>query len=432
MVSARSARAAQSPPFISREVPRPSIPLLRIHHLWGFVLLVTLCGCGSTWSPETLIEDLRVIGVRADPAEIKPGESAAITALVFDPSRPGKATTVFWVGCDPDPFNLGRSACSDPVALQDPTALIGAATLPPGVKFIGLNEHATYAVDKNLFQVLAADDPRRQTGTVGQILAISIGAETTGVPTNDELAALFARVKSKEVQAVITLFRVRVSESPSRNQNPVISTFSVAGELQFPGAHVQLGAAEARTVAIDATEDSFESFILDTPTGPKPTVEHLTSAWYSTSGRFNYERIALRGAVPGIFTAPGSPDNPTDVVPLRRNGTLYAVLRDSRGGQTWADYPFFICDTFLEGPILTAVHSPATRADPVVIEGRSLENVLDVIVGGVALENGAFNALTGSWEALVPNSLLGGSYPVRLHGKECRRGETAFTLTIPN
>lgn len=393
--------------------------------------VLLLCACGETWAPETLIEDLRVIGMRAEPAEIKPGESATLTALVLDPSRPGKRSTVLWLGCDPDPFNLGRSACSDPVALQDPAALLGNLDggLPPGVKFIGLNESAAYGADPELFHALDAGDPRRITGTVGQVLAIVIGKETTGIPGRDELAALLR--PDAGVQSVIALFRIKVSEAATRNANPVISNFLVEGEPQFPGARTQLMPAEKVFVAVDAPESSFEPYVQSTPTGDVAKVEQLTSAWYSTSGRFNYNRIALRGEVKGIFTAPGAVENPTDPVPENRTGTFYVVMRDTRGGQSWADFPYFICDATLPAPKIAAVHSPATRGDVVVIEGQNLGSLLDVVIGGVALQQGVVNPSSSNWEGLAPATLDAGTYVVRVHGKECSRGETAFTLTLP-
>ena len=81
---------------------------------------VVLSACGTDFRPESLIENMRLIGVRVSPAELHPGETGRIDALVLDPSRPGQATTVVWLGCDPDPFNQNRGACSDPAVLQDP------------------------------------------------------------------------------------------------------------------------------------------------------------------------------------------------------------------------------------------------------------------------------------------------------------------------
>ena len=45
-----------------------------------------------------------------------------------------------------------------------------------------------------------------------------------------------------------------------------------------------------------------------------------------------------------IFTAPGSTADP---VPERRTGILYTVFRDTRGGQSWREWPFFVCDDSL-------------------------------------------------------------------------------------
>jgi hypothetical protein len=403
-----------------------------------FALL--LVGCGEEWSPESLVEDLRVIGMRAEPAEIKPGETAALSALMLDPSRPGKLNTVLWLGCDPDPFNLGRSACSDPTALQDPSAFAGGAQLPMGVHVIGLNNNAAFSADKNLFRALEQADPRRMSGTVGQVLSIAVAEESPLAPTAEETAALFERVKNKEVKSVISLFRIRISEAPERNHNPKISRFLVAGEPQFPGARTQLFPGEQVTVEVQAPDcagqdagcqSSFEPYVEQTPTGDEARIERINSSWYSTAGRFSVNRVALGSEVKAVFTAPGSAEFPKDPVPERRTGSFLFVLRDSRGGQDWAQAPFFVCDSALPAPAVSAVRSPAARGSPVGVEGKELASLLDVVVGGIALEKGSVNPLTGNWEALVPASLAAGTYPVRVHGKDCSRVDTAFTLTVP-
>ena len=399
----------------------------------GFLLaIVLLSACGEAWSPESIIEDLRVIGMKAEPAELKPGESASLSALIIDPSRPGAKNTVVWLGCAPDPFNLGRSACSDPAVLQDPSALVTGGTLPPGVRFIGLNNNASYPADKDVFSLLPADDSRRLTGTVGQVLAIALAEETLGIPSMTELTALFGRVKNKEVKAVITLFRIRVSEAPTRNTNPTISGFKVAGELQLPGIRTRVSPAQKLEVGLEAPDESFEPYVEVTPTTTEDKLEKLTSAWYSTSGRFKTLRVALRTDVHQEFTVAGDPEFPLDVVPNKRTGTFYVVMRDTRGGQDWLEQPFWICDITEPEAMITAVKSPAVRGELVIIEGTQLEGLLDVEVGGVGLTRGAFNAATGSWEALIPPTLAPGSHPMTFHRKNCRPiAGTSFMLTVP-
>ena len=369
--------------------------------------------------------------MKAEPAELKPGESASLSALIIDPSRPGAKNTVLWIGCDPDPFNLGRSACSDPAVLVNPAKLISGGELPPGVKLIGLDDFATYAAAKDVFRLLAADDSRRQTGTVGQVLAIALAQETSGTPTMSELAALFERVKNKEIKAVITLFRIRVSEAPTRNTNPKISGFRVAGELQLPGVRTRVFSAQKVEVGLEAPDEAFEPYVEVTPTATEQKVERLTSAWYSTSGRFNTLRVALRSEVKGAYTAAGDPEFPLDVVPPARTGTFYVVMRDTRGGQDWIQQPFWICDPAQPDPLVTAVRSPSTRTDLVILEGTHLEGVLDVEAGGLGLIKGAVNPGTGNWEGLIPQALTTGAYPVKIHGKNCRLSDPALTLSVP-
>jgi len=393
--------------------------------------LLALTGCAEAWSPESIIEDLRVIGMQADPAELKPGESASLSALILDPSRPGQKNTVLWIGCDPDPFNLGRSACSDPAVLQNPASLVSGGKLPNGVHFIGLDNAATYATSAELFSQLAATDTRRQTGTVGQVLAIAIAQETTGVPTMEEAAALFDKVAKKEVKAVITLFRIKVSESATRNTNPVISAFLFDGKPVKPNLPAMISAAGKREVLLEAPEGSFEPYVETTPTAMEEKVERLTSAWYSTSGRFNNLRVALRSEVKAIFTAPGDPGFPLDKVPENRSGTFFVVMRDTRGGQTWTQHPFWICDIATSIANVTAVTSPAAKGELVVVDGQGLDGVLAIEAGGVGMLRGSFSPMSGKYEALVPPTLAPGTYPVTVHRKNCSSVETGLMLTVP-
>lgn len=407
------------------KMPVPVLGLL-------LVLGSTLLACGEGWQPESIIEDLRVLGMRSEPAELKPGESAALSALIVDPAHPGQPITTLWLGCAPDPFAKGRSACSDPEALQDPSKLLsGGGELPPGVSFIGLNDQASYRTAADLFSVLAADDPRRQTGTVGQVIAVSIAAKTSPVPTPQELQALFARVQAKEIQSVLTLFRIKVSESPTRNTNPSITAFTVGGEPHPVGAHVQVYPVQELELGVEAPDAAFEPYVEVTPTTREDKTERLTSAWYSTAGRFKDMRVALKTDVKPRFTGPGNPDYRLDVIPPRRFGTFFVVLRDTRGGQAWTQKPFYVCDIPQRDPIVTAVRAPATRADLVVLEGQDLGGLLDVVVGGFALTKGTVNAATGNYEALIPSGLAPGTYPVALTSKSCRPARSGFSVVIP-
>lgn len=382
-------------------------------------LALALAGCDTGFRPETLVENLRLIGMQAEPAFLRPGETTRLSALVVDPTR-APPPTVLWIGCEPDAFNLNRSPCASPAVLSDPASLTGGTgTLPPGVSLIGFNQQAAYTVPAGLFDVLAADDARRRTGTVGQIVAFAIAETLSPTATEEELRALFARVEAKEVKTVIALFRVAVSEAPQPNANPVVDGLVVAGERWPDGARVMLLPGEPVRVDLTAPETSFERFTRETPGGVEERVERIQVAWYSTSGRFFADTTALTEPVKNLFTAPGLTD--ADPLPERRTGTIYTVHRDSRGGQSWREWPFFVCDPDAPAPRVTAVSWPAEAGGEVTLTGEHLESVLDVIVDGAALGGGAFSPATGVWRGALPAGVPPGAARGVVHTRACRR-----------
>jgi hypothetical protein len=202
-------------------------------------LLVLLSGCGAQFKPETLVDALRVLSIKAEPPEVAPGETASLEILHMDPSRPGGKTTVVWVGCEPDPIDFNRSACNDTSALLQPTAF---ATFPPGVRVLGFGTRAGYASASTLFDGLAPEDPVRSNGTSGPVLGVVIGEEVKPTSSDEELRVLFGRIERQEVQTVMALTRVTVSERATKNKNPGFEVLEVDGTAIPRGAKLQLRA----------------------------------------------------------------------------------------------------------------------------------------------------------------------------------------------
>ncbi|MFT3710569.1 MAG: hypothetical protein QM817_23335 [Archangium sp.] len=380
------------------------------------ISLLIISACDYGFRPETLVEDLRLIAINASPANVRPGESTAITALVLDPSR-AMPSTVLWIGCEADPFNLNRSPCANPDLLTDSATLTGGTgMLPQGVSIIGFGPRATYAVPATLFDPLAADDPRRQTGTVGTVLAFAVAETVSPAAPREELQALFERVQRKEVKSVLAIFRVLISESMVRNTNPIVDALTVGNERWPSGARVLLREKEPVTLDLLAPDSTFEEYVASTPEGPQTRNERVLVAWYSTTGRFREERTALREDVQTIFTAPGDSKDP---VPEKRTGLIYTVLRDTRGAQAWREWPVFICDDAAPSAQVSNVDWPATTTDPLVVHGSQLDSIVDVIVDGVALERGAFDVTSGTWSGFSSTPLTAGALTV--HSRNCAR-----------
>ncbi|MGV3620884.1 MAG: hypothetical protein ACO1OB_08705 [Archangium sp.] len=383
-----------------------------------FLLCVVFSGCEPGFRPETLVENLRLIGISSSPADLRPGEASSLSALVLDPSR-AQPSTVLWLGCEPDPYNGNRSACANPDILNDPSALGGSA-LPPGVSVIGFNDQAQYSVPAGLFDVFAADDPRRKTGTVGQLVAFAVAETVSPAATQEELEAVFTRVKNNEVKSIVALFRINIFEGDARNTNPVVDALTIHGEAWPANAHVLVKPGEEVPLDIAAPDSSFEPYVQTTPSGDEALDERILAAWYSTSGRFTETRTALREDVKTVFTAPGGADE-KDPVPERRTGTLYTVFRDTRGGQAWRAWRFFVCDASLAEPTVSNIEWPVNVNDPIVLRGAAMASVLDVIVDGVALERGAYSPTNDTWEGYLPAGSTVGNARGVLHAKTCTR-----------
>jgi hypothetical protein len=404
------------------------------HGLTVLAMLVFLCACEEEFKPETEVAGLRVLGLRASPAELAPGQKATLSALVVDPLRPGQRNTLLWLGCEPDPLDLGRSLCSDMEALGDPTRFIPVSNngappqLPPGVSVLGFNERAEYTVRADLFSQLAAGDARRKTGTVGQVLMFAIGAEVNPLASREEMEAVFEKVRTREIPSVITLFRIRVREGAQANTNPDLGELRANGEALAPGATLRLASDKPTSLELTAPDAAFETYTQVAPDGTVETkAEQLISAWYSTSGRFEPSRVVLRSGTPLEYRPPdGTRLQP---FPQDRRGTLWSVVRDVRGGQSWVEVPFYLCDERQPAPKVTAVETQGEGL--VVLRGENLSSVLDVVIGGQALERGFYSPVRDTYEALLPVGMPSGEHEVVVRGKHCQDETLSWRYTVP-
>jgi hypothetical protein len=290
---------------------------------------------------------------------------------------------------------------------------------------LGIGPTSSYATASTLFDPLMADDPIRQNGVVGQILAVVIGDVVDPTATNEQLRDLFTKIEHQEIASVYALTRVSVTERTALNHNPHLDSLAMDGMVLPTGATLQVEAGQQ--VKLHVSGGDRETYSLITPDGTLTNTETLVGAWYSSAGRFDEARFTLDTDPDTTFTAPGSPDIPEDPVPDKRGGTIWLVLRDDRGGQAFSTIPFFVCDDSLPPPMVTMVMAETTT---VAVSGSNLTSILDVVAGGVALPRGGFNGSV--YRADLPPSLMSGmSYPVTVRTKACKTVDTGLMLTVP-
>ncbi len=392
-----------------------------------FALLAS--SCGVQFTPETLVDSLRILSIVSDPPEVQPGQPSNVSVLFGDPSRVGKPSTIIWVGCEPDPQDLNRSACNDASILVKPTLI---TEYPAGLKLLGFGSKttATYASTPNVFDVLAPEDGVRQNGSVGQVMAIVIAEEVNLSAMGDELTAVFQRIENKETKAAIGLTRIVVSEKAQKNQNPSITNLTFDGDPLPLGARLQVRPGQEVAMGVEVPESSRELYSELQPSGPVEKREVVVGAWYSSNGRFSRERFDVTSTEPTTFISPGSSKFPEDPVPEKRSGQLWLVVRDNRGAQAFEQFRFYVCDESLPTPRVTGVAAPTSSGEQVVVTGQDMSKVLDILIGGAALETSTYSAARGAFVGFPP-TLPSGIYPVTMRGQNCSSIDTGLTYTVP-
>lgn len=386
------------------------------------VLALPLLACGSQFHPETLVDSMRVLSIVADPPEIAPGGSTTLDVLELDPSRPGGVTSIFWLGCDPDPVDFNRSTCADVGALLKPSSF---AELPPDLTLLGFGTPVHSTAPRTLFDELAADDPVRHNGTSGPVLLVAVAAEVTPTTSLEDLRALFGQMERGEVASVLALTRVLISERTPRNTNPQLSGVSVDGAPLPLGARVRVPAGGSVELHLSAPSEAREAYSLVLPSGTVTRVEPLVASWYSTSGRFTQPRIDLDGPIDARFIGPGGTAD--DPLPPHRTGTLWVVLRDDRGGESSTALPFYVCDES-PAPVVTGLTEPSPGQ--VALTGQHLESILDVAVGPATLTQARYDASRDTFLGDLP-VLPSGTWPVVAFSRGCGSVDTGLTVTLP-
>jgi hypothetical protein len=274
-----------------------------------------LGGCADTFTPASVIEDLRVLAIVAEPPEVRPPasigdptEQVTIRATaVAPPATPGGPPVTpaapAWTFC---PFSVGASAgyaCAVPTC---ETALTPAAD-------------GTVTVD-----------PLQ----LGAACVASLGGSLPGAPSGSGLpaqvdvlvryVATLAGVRREAVQRIPT-WTTTPPATVERNLNPIIATATAGADCSggLPGCSV---AAVTISVVIDPA--SFQPY----PAGPDRTVlETVVISFFTTAGRFKDER--------GQTTA-GAPQTDSSLEAKELGGAtealVWVVARDLRGGEAVA------------------------------------------------------------------------------------------------
>lgn len=377
-------------------------------------IAAAVLACGTDFVPASEVSSLRILGIRADPAEPRPGQSVTLQTLVVDPTRPDAGSATLWLGCAPS-ADTTNSPCSNTDALVALTSSGDGGGLPPGVTLLGLGPEVTTQIPTDVFGP-DAGDLERQRGFLASAVVIVAAAPPPASPA--EASALMEKIRNNEVPKQVALFRYPVSESTAPNHNPVLTGYRVEGTSVPPGATVRIPAPDA-SVDLNVPDASFEPYVEQTPTGPIDQIEQLSARYYATPQLVvDKEAVEVHGTVEELL-GPGDAGLSTPA------GHLWTVVRDSRGGQSWIDARTYLCDPSLPNPSATSAFSDGGI---LTVRGENLTQVLDVQVGPAVVLGASCDAQTCSGP--LP-ALDAGSYPLVLRAKSCADVQTGISLPVP-
>jgi len=265
-------------------------------------LLVT-ASCGADFAPRSVLQDLRVLAILAAPLEVGPGESVTLRAVTVPPPG-GSLAKQRWTFC---PFSIGASAgyaCAAPQCeIELAPAADGSVTASPTVL---------------AQQCLAA----LQAG----------GGLPTGIPAQlpAKVELIFKYVVSgsdgSSREAVQRVPFYTAGPPAVRNQPPVIQRVEIGGQ---PVAENGVGPALAPGAQVEVlarlAPASAESYVEE---DGRPLVETLVVSFYTTAGRFDFDRAS--GPDAGVVLKHEKIDAGT------LEARLWVVARDLRGGQAVA------------------------------------------------------------------------------------------------
>jgi hypothetical protein len=306
------------------------------------LLAVALPACNTGFAPQYLVDDLRVLAVRAGAqgsasADVGVADVLALRALVANPR--GRAPVIVrFYGCIPAPSEA-LPPCEQPEVLEDPARLAAEAANPDGlVRALGTCQPAAgeegcgiaFPLADVAAELQVALDFHLDVARTNPAFRCRLYAELPVVAVVE--AEGRRQLALKQVRVTPTLAEaeaVGLGSGWSLNLNPAAAEILRAGPdpssceggapvagLPFPAGETVLCAlAGAGSVGRYPSCDSGE---------PVDVQEGLEWQWYVTGGEFP--------EFDGIGNATGTT---VDYVRPPGGFRVWAILRDDRGGTDW-------------------------------------------------------------------------------------------------
>ena len=299
--------------------------------------------CGSLVGCNTQVKDdevryneldrLRVLALRTDPADVAVGDTATLSALVFEPE--GRVVRYAWSWCPaPGGAEDGFECLVGEQQARDAWATLGTGTeLAPFDLGAGETAELPIAFDSDLLSAWCGALYESEASNESLLLACVLGLkpriQLTVATDEDELVSL------RELPLA------DAKDPTQRNQHP---TFNGEIEARTEGDDRVLEPGEPfrpdvrYTIRVGIDEDQAER----TDKGDR---EELLMTWFVTPGDTREESEGERTTfIEGTNEFEDLLENSwlMPAKPRTSQARLFLVLRDDRGGVSWAEHRFEI------------------------------------------------------------------------------------------
>jgi hypothetical protein len=287
--------------------------------------LLALAGCTTTeLSRSWEIDRLRILAVKAEPAEPGPGDTVTFEGLVVSPEA--ELELVMWIGC------LGSEL--DVFGCEiDATVLADLEGIDPEEMSLEelmelyetLQEAGLMGVEPFLppsFEVPAdiLDDLDEEERNEGLSLFVQVTAIPEGAASEDD--------------SELGLKRIPVSDASTPNHNPTIDHLLVEGVEIVPGTVIEVEAGqpyEIEPILAEGDIETYEFWTVDDTWEER--VEEPYFSIYLDQGTLDAVNT-LHPYSSFTWTAPEEPES--------SEATVWIVVQDRRGGMNWWSQPFSI------------------------------------------------------------------------------------------
>lgn len=269
-------------------------------------------------TPDWKVDRMRLLGIRSEPAEARPGDVVTFEALIGTAVDDATELAVIWLACPLDYQSFGCTTDLGGIdvttATPDDLASIGFIGFEPGLPPV-------YTVPTDLLDDLEPEARAEGAYVFVQTLALPMSL------LEDEAA-----LDELDFSVVASGYkRLVVSEAQTPNHNPDIGLFTVDGIPVPAGATVRVDPEQSYDIGILLPEGARETYTyINSLGGPETRVEEPYVSWYTTDGEMT-EEVTLWPYLDATWIAPAE---------VGTEGRWYAVLRDRRGGMSWYVQPW--------------------------------------------------------------------------------------------